>query len=58
MLHLARPESRVGVRSHSQRSRFNWGVVDFILAVVMLPFAIWMFVIERLVKTVSSIFDR
>jgi hypothetical protein len=58
MLHLARPESRVGVRSHGQRSSVNWGVVDFILAVVMLPFGIWMFVIERLVKTVSSIFDR
>jgi hypothetical protein len=32
--------------------------VDVILAVVMLPFGIWMFLIERLASSVAAIFDR
>jgi hypothetical protein len=32
--------------------------VDAILAVVMLPFGIWMFLIERLVGAAAAIFSR
>jgi hypothetical protein len=56
VLEVARPETRVHARSHPQR--FTWGIVDVILAVVMLPFGIWMFLIERLVGSVAAIFDR
>ena len=56
MLELARPETRAHARSHPQR--FTWGIVDVILAVVMLPFGIWMFLIESLVGSVAAVFDR
>jgi hypothetical protein len=56
VLEVARPETRARVRSHPQR--FTWGIVDVILAVVMLPFGIWMFLIERLVGSVAGIFER
>jgi hypothetical protein len=56
VLEVARPETRAHARSHPQR--FTWGIVDVILAVVMLPFGIWMFLIESLVGSVAAIFDR
>jgi hypothetical protein len=56
VLEVARPETRAHARSHSQR--FTWGIVDVILAVIMLPFGIWMFLIESLVGSVAAIFDR
>lgn len=48
MLDVARPEARTSVRSHSEK--FSWGIVDAILALVMLPFGVWMLVIEGLVN--------
>ena len=56
MLEVARPETRVQARSHPQR--FTWGIVDVILAVVMLPFGIWMFLIERMVAAVAAFSKR
>ena len=56
MLEVARPETRAHARSHPQR--LTWGIVDVILAVVMLPFGIWMFLIESLVGSVAAVFDR
>jgi hypothetical protein len=56
VLEVARPETRAHARSHPQR--FTWGIVDVILAVIMLPFGIWMFLIESLVGSVAAIFDR
>ena len=53
MQDLARPETRLHVRSHPKR--LTWGIVDVILAVVMLPFGIWMFVIERMVGAVAAL---
>jgi hypothetical protein len=54
MLELARPE----VRAHSSHSeRLAWGIVDVILAVLMLPFGLAMFSIECIVGTVASIFS-
>jgi hypothetical protein len=56
MLELARPEARSQVRSQPQR--VTWGIVDAILGVVMLPFGIWMFVIERLTRGAAWLFGR
>jgi hypothetical protein len=53
MLDIARPETRGRVRSHPQR--FAWGIVDVILAIVMLPFAIWMWMIEGMVNAVARL---
>lgn len=51
MLELVRPETRAGVRAHP--SKYGWGIVDAILALVMLPFAIWMWIIDRMVWAIS-----
>jgi hypothetical protein len=48
MLDAARSEVRV--RVGSQPANLTWGIVDVILAVVMLPFGLWMLVIEALVN--------
>jgi hypothetical protein len=56
MLEIARPEARSQVRS--QPRRFTWGIVDVILGAAMLPFGIWMFVIERLARGAAWLFER
>jgi hypothetical protein len=56
MLEGARPEARTKARSYAQR--FSWGIVDLILGVLMLPFAIWMFLIERMVAAVAAFSKR
>ena len=53
MLEAARPEARSHVRS--QPKRFAWGIVDVILGVVMLPFGVWIWFIERMVGAVSAL---
>lgn len=53
MLDLARPETRAHVRSHPER--LTWGIVDAILAIVMLPFGIWVWLIERMVRSVAAL---
>jgi hypothetical protein len=53
MLEAARPETRTHVRSHTER--FAWGTVDVILGVVMFPFGVWMWLIERMVLAISSL---
>ncbi len=53
MLEAVRPETRTQVRSHS--GRFAWGIVDTILGLVMLPFGIWMWLIERMTLAVSAL---
>ena len=54
MLELARPE----VRAHASHSeRLAWGIVDVILAVLMLPFALAMFTIECMVGAVAAVFS-
>ena len=53
MLEAVRPETRTAVRSHS--GRFAWGIVDVILGIVMLPFGIWIWIIERMVWAVSAL---
>jgi hypothetical protein len=56
MLEIARPETRSAVRAHPRR--FTWGVVDVILALVMLPFAVWMWIIDRMVWAVARLQGR
>jgi hypothetical protein len=53
MLEVARPETRTHVRS--QPERFAWGIADVILGVVMFPFAVWMWLIERMVMGISGL---
>ena len=53
MLEVARPETRTHIRSHP--GRLGWGVVDVILAIVMLPFAIWMLMIEGMVTAIARL---
>lgn len=55
MLEVARPETRSATRSHPQR--FTWGIVDGILGLVMLPFGLWMIVIETIVNGAATVFD-
>jgi hypothetical protein len=54
MLELARPELRVHAAAPQ---RFTWGIVDVILAVLMLPFGMAMFSIESLVGAVTALFS-
>jgi hypothetical protein len=56
MLDAALPETRAIPRSQPQR--FTWGIVDVILALVMLPFGIWMIMIEGMVNAASWLFHN
>ena len=56
MLEIARPEARAQAQSHTRR--VTWGIVDFILAVVLLPFAIWMWIIDRMVWAIAQLAGR
>jgi hypothetical protein len=56
MLEIARPEARVAARSQSER--VGWGVVDVILALVLLPFGVWVLAIDRLVAGVAWLFNQ
>ena len=53
MLELARPEVRP--RARAAERRFAWGIVDVILGAVMLPFGVWIWIIERMVGAVSAL---
>jgi hypothetical protein len=53
MLETARPEVRATVRAHPRHNA--WGIVDVMLAVVMFPFAIWMWLIDRMVAAVAAL---
>ena len=56
MLEVARPESRTLARPQPHHVR--WGIVDVILGVLMLPFGIWMFAIEGMVRAVAALGKR
>lgn len=56
MLELARPETRTRAATHPQK--LAWGIVDAILALIMLPFAIWMWIIDRMVWAIASLQGR
>jgi hypothetical protein len=52
MIGVARSETRA--RARTQRQNFRWGIVDVLLGVLMLPFGIWMLVIEGMVRAVAA----
>jgi hypothetical protein len=52
MLDVARQKTRTKARAHPQR--YSWGIVDVVLAVLMLPFGIWLMVIEGMVRAVAA----
>jgi len=56
MLEIARPETRASVQAHSREA--TWGIVDAILALVMLPFAIWVWIIDRMVWVIAQLTNR
>jgi hypothetical protein len=58
MLETARPRTRATSASRSPSRRFTWGIVDVILGVVMLPFGIWMLLIQGMVNGITWLFDR
>jgi hypothetical protein len=56
VLEIARPEARS--RSRSQSRRVSWGIVDAILGLVLLPFGIWVFAIDRMVAGAAWLLGR
>ena len=55
MLEIARPEVRAQVRS--KPSSYRWGIVDVILALILLPFGVWFLLIDRTVAVIAWIID-
>jgi hypothetical protein len=55
MLEVGRPEARA--RARSRAARHGWGIVDVILALLLLPFAIWFLVIDRTVAVIAWLID-
>ena len=55
MLEIARPEVRAQTRA--QPSTHRWGIVDVILALVLLPFAVWFLLIDRTVAVIAWMID-
>jgi hypothetical protein len=56
MLEAVQPEARQRTRSHPLK--LTWGIVDTILGIIMLPFGIWMIVIEGLVNGATWLFNQ
>jgi hypothetical protein len=56
MMELVRPQARA-VAAGSDAQRATWGIVDVILAILMLPFGIWMLVIDRMVAGMAWLFQ-
>jgi hypothetical protein len=56
MMELVRPEARA-VAAGSDARQPTWGIVDVILAILMLPFGIWMLVIDRMVAGMAWLFQ-
>jgi hypothetical protein len=55
MLEIARPETRTDVRSRP--ASYRWGIVDVILALILLPFGLWFLVIDRAVAVIAWMID-
>ena len=55
MLEVVRPETRAAVRARPNRA--TWGIVDVILALVLLPFGVWFLLIDRTVAVIAWIID-
>jgi hypothetical protein len=55
MLEIARPETSTQVRSRP--NAYHWGIVDVILALILLPFGIWFLLIDRTVAVIAWMID-
>jgi hypothetical protein len=55
MLELVRPETRTRVRARPDHA--GWGVVDVILALILLPFGVWFLIIDRTVAVIAWLID-
>jgi hypothetical protein len=45
-------------RPRAQAAPVSWGIVDGILAAIMLPFGAWMWAIDRVVAGIAALLDR
>jgi hypothetical protein len=52
----ATTQARAGTRTRETPA--SWGIVDAILAVIMLPFGVWMWAIDRIVAGIAALLDR
>jgi hypothetical protein len=50
--------TRTAARALQRRRQPTWGIVDAILALVLLPFGVWVLVIDRLVTSIAWLIDR
>jgi len=46
--------SQTQVRGRAHAHDYRWGIVDVLLGVLMLPFGIWLMVIEGMVRAVAA----
>jgi hypothetical protein len=46
--------SQTRARTRSEAHSYRWGIVDVLLGVLMLPFGIWLLVIEGMVRAVAA----
>ena len=46
--------SQTQVRGRARAHEYRWGIVDVLLGVLMLPFGIWLMVIEGMVRAVAA----
>ncbi len=51
-----RSQTRAQTRASTRPSAhsYQWGIVDVLLGVLMLPFGLWMLVIEGMVRAVTA----
>jgi hypothetical protein len=56
MLEIARPEARNAARVEPRR--YTWGIVDVILALVLVPFAVWVWLIDRMVWAIARLLGQ
>jgi hypothetical protein len=50
--------TRTAARARARERQTGWGIVDAILALVLLPFGLWVLVIDRLVTSIAWLIDR
>ena len=53
----ARTHAGAAQRVQAQAGTPGWGIVDVILALIMLPFGVWMLLIDRMVAGIAWIID-
>ena len=46
--------SQTRIKARSEAHSYRWGIVDVLLGVLMLPFGIWLMVIEGMVRAVAA----